>query len=75
MHSKYKANSFQKGLILVKSKHKTALITKHFKFKNISFKFVMVSKFNIHTVHLKCFGSIMYPLNEHKTWTKNCNQG
>ena len=31
----------------------------------------MVSKFN---VYLKCFGSIRYPLNEYKTWTK-INQG
>ena len=35
----------------------------------------MVSKFNINTVHLKCFGSIMYPLNQFKTLTKNFNQG
>ena len=33
----------------------------------------MVSKFNIYTVHLKCFGSIRYPLNQFKT--KNFNQG
>ena len=35
----------------------------------------MVSKFNIYTVHLKCFGSIRYPLNQYKTLTKNFNQG
>ena len=38
-------------------------------------KCVMVSKFNIYTVHLKCFGSIRYPLNQFKTLTKNFNQG
>ena len=41
----------------------------------ISSKCVMVSKFNIYTVHLKCFGSIRYPLNQFKTVTKNFNQG
>ena len=41
----------------------------------ISSKCVMVSKFNIYTVHLKCFGSIRYPLNQFKTLTKNLNQG
>ena len=35
----------------------------------ISSKFVMVAKFNIYTVHLKCFGSIRYPLNQYKTLT------
>ena len=35
----------------------------------ISSKCVMVSKFNIYTVHLKCFGSIRYPLNQFKTLT------
>ena len=35
----------------------------------------MVSKFNIYTFHLKCFGSIRYPLNQFKTLTKNFNQG
>ena len=33
----------------------------------------MVSKFNIHTVHLKCFDSIRYHLNQYKTLTKNFN--
>ena len=37
----------------------------------ISSKFVMVSKFNIYTVHLKCFDSIRYHLNQYKTLTKN----
>ena len=41
----------------------------------VSSKFVMVAKFNIYTVHLKCFGSIRYPLNQYKTLTKNFNQG
>ena len=41
----------------------------------ISSNCVMVSKFNIYTVHLKCFGSIRYPLNQFKTLTKNFNQG
>ena len=41
----------------------------------ISSKFVMVSKFNIYTVHLKCFDSIRYHLNQYKTVTKNFNQG
>ena len=41
----------------------------------ISSKCVMVSKFNIYTVHLMCFGSIRYPLNQFKTLTKNFNQG
>ena len=41
----------------------------------ISSNFVMVAKFNIYTVHLKCFGSIRYPLNQYKTLTKNFNQG
>ena len=41
----------------------------------ISSKCVMVLKFNIYTVHLKCFGSIRYPLNQFKTLTKNFNQG
>ena len=41
----------------------------------ISSKFVMVSKFNIYTVHLKCFDSIRYHLNQYKTLTKNFNQG
>ena len=41
----------------------------------ISSKCVMVSKFNIYTVHLKCFGSIRYPLNQFKTLTKHFNQG
>ena len=40
----------------------------------ISSKFVMVSKFNIYTVHLKCFDSIRYNLNQYKTLTKNFNQ-
>ena len=35
----------------------------------------MVSKFNIYTVHLKCFHSIRYPLSQYKTLTKNFNQG
>ena len=35
----------------------------------------MGSKFNIHTVHLKCFYSIRYHLNQYKTLTKNFNQG
>ena len=41
----------------------------------ISSKFVIVAKFNIYTVHLKCVGSIRYPLNQYKTLTKNFNQG
>ena len=41
----------------------------------ISSKFVMVSKFNTYTVHLKCFDSIRYHLNQYKTLTKNFNQG
>ena len=41
----------------------------------ISSKFFMVSKFNIYTVHLKCFESIRYHLNQYKTLTKNFNQG
>ena len=41
----------------------------------ISSKFVMVSKFNINTVHLKCFESIRYHLNQYETLTKNFNQG
>ena len=32
-------------------------------------------KVHIYTVHLKCFGSIRYPLNQVKTLTKNFNQG
>ena len=56
---------------MAKSKHqKTALI----KNKNSS-KFILVSKFNIYTVHLKCFDSIKYHLNQYKTLTKNFNQG
>ena len=35
----------------------------------------MGSKFNICTVHLKCFDSIRYHLNQYKTLTKNFNQG
>ena len=35
----------------------------------------MVSKFNIYTVHLKCFDSIRYHLNQYKTLTKHFNQG
>ena len=35
----------------------------------------MVSKFNIYAVHLKCFDSIRYHLNQYKTLTKNFNQG
>ena len=35
----------------------------------------MISKFNIYTVHLKCFGSIRYRLNQFKTLTKNFSQG
>ena len=34
----------------------------------------MVSKFSIYTVHLKCFDSIRYNLNQNKTLTKNFNQ-
>ena len=34
----------------------------------------MVSKFNIYTVHLKCFDSIRYNLNQYKTLTKNFNR-
>ena len=34
----------------------------------------MVSKFNIYTVHLKCFHSIRYNLNQYKTLTKNFNR-
>ena len=30
--------------------------------------------FNIYTVHLKCFDSIRYNLNQYKTLTKNFNQ-
>ena len=41
----------------------------------ISSKFIIISKFNIYTVHLKCFDSIRYHLNEYKTLTKNFNQG
>ena len=41
----------------------------------ISSKFVMVSKFNIYAIHLKCFDSIRYHLNQYKTLTKNFNQG
>ena len=41
----------------------------------ISSKFVTVSKVNIYTVHLKCFDSIRYNLNQYKTLTKNFNQG
>ena len=40
----------------------------------ISSKCIMVSKFNIYTVNLKCFGSIRYPLNQFKTLIKNFNQ-
>ena len=36
--------------------------------QNVS-KFVIVSKFNIHTAHLKCFCSNRCPLNEYKTLT------
>ena len=36
---------------------------------------MLVSKFNIYTVHLKCFDSIKYNLNQYKTLTKNFNQG
>ena len=35
----------------------------------------MVSKFNIYTVHLKCFHRTRYPLSQFKTSTKNFNQG
>ena len=35
----------------------------------------MASKFNIYTVHLKCFDSIRHHLNQYKTLTKNFNQG
>ena len=35
----------------------------------------MVSKFNICTVHLKCFHCNRYPLSQYKTLTKNFNQG
>ena len=38
------------------------------------FKFTMASKFNIYTVHLKCFDSIRYNLNQYKTLTKKFNQ-
>ena len=41
----------------------------------ISSKLFMVSKFNIYTVHLKCFESIRYHLNQYTTLTKNFNQG
>ena len=41
----------------------------------ISSKCVLVSKFNIYLNMLKSFGSIRYPLNQHKTLTKNFNQG
>ena len=41
----------------------------------ISSKYVMVSKFNIYTVHLKCFDGIRYNLNQYKTLTENFNQG
>ena len=34
----------------------------------------MVTTFNIYTVHLKCFDSIRYPLNQYKTLTKNLSQ-
>ena len=40
-----------------------------------SSKFVIVSKFNIYTVHLKCFDNIRHHLNQYKTLTKNFNQG
>ena len=35
----------------------------------------MVSTLNIYTIHLKCFDSIRYPLNQYTTITKNFNQG
>ena len=35
----------------------------------------MVSTLNIYTIHLKCFDSIRYPLNQYKTLTNNFNQG
>ena len=41
--------------------------------KNSS-KFIMVSKFNIYNVHLKCFDSVRYHLNQYKTLTKNFNR-
>ena len=34
----------------------------------------MVLKFNIYTVHLKCFDGIRYNLNQYKTLTKNFNR-
>ena len=55
---------------MAKFKHqKTALIFKK------SSKLIMVSKFNIYAVHVKCFDSIRYNLNQYKTLTKNFNQG
>ena len=51
---------------MAKFKHqKTALIKKK--------KIIMVSIFKIYTVHLKCFYSIRYHLNQYKTLTKNFN--
>ena len=41
----------------------------------ISSKCVMVSKFNIYTVHLKCFGSIRYPLCPRHTVPKWLRDG
>ena len=41
----------------------------------ISSKFVMVSKFNTYTVHLKCFDSIRYHLNQYKTLNQGLNSG
>ena len=34
----------------------------------------MISRLNIHNIHLKCFGNIRYPLDKPKTLTKNINQ-
>ena len=56
---------------MAKFKHQTNSINK----TKVSSKFIMVSMLNIHTVHLKCFDSIRYQLNQNKTLTKNCNQG
>ena len=69
---KYLTKNIKQGLNSGKLVWKMAM-SKHQKqhlFKNKSSSFIMGSKFNIYTVHLKCFDNIRNHLNQYKTLTK-----
>ena len=65
---RYPLNQYIFNLKFNKGLNSYELVWKMSKFKHQkqqnSFKCVMISYFNIYTVHLKCFASIRYLLNE-----------